>query len=143
MQLAHLLDKMRLEYLSAQIDSVCEQAAKRELDYKAFLVEALAAEWRGRHSKGIEIRLAQARLPWIKTLEQFDFGFQPSLDRTVIRELAGLSFVERADNVILLGPPGGERPTWPWRWASKRSRPAIACCFHARNADQPAQTRAR
>ncbi len=42
----------------------------------------------------------------VKTLEQFDFAFQPSLDRRLVRELAGLSFVERAENVILLGPPG-------------------------------------
>ena len=51
-------------------------------------------------------RLKQARLPWLKTLEQFDFSFQPSIDRKVIRELAGLAFVERAENVIFLGPPG-------------------------------------
>lgn len=106
MQLAHLFEKMKLAYLSEQIDSVCEQAAKRELDYKAFLAEALAAEWRGRHTQGVEMRLAQARLPWLKTLDQFDVAFQPSLDRKVVRELAGLSFVERAENVILLGPPG-------------------------------------
>jgi DNA replication protein DnaC len=42
----------------------------------------------------------------VKTLEQFDFSFQPSIDRKVIRELSGLSFVDRAENVILLGPPG-------------------------------------
>jgi DNA replication protein DnaC len=106
MQLAHLFEKMKLEHLSAQIDGVCEQAAKRELDYKAFLAEALATEWRGRHERGVEARLLMARLPWVKTLEQFDFAFQPSLDRQIVRELSGLSFVERAENVILLGPPG-------------------------------------
>ncbi|MBF5054632.1 putative transposase [Alcanivorax venustensis ISO4] len=50
--------------------------------------------------------IKQARLPWIKTLEQFDFSFQPSLDPKVIRELSGLGFVGRNENVILLGPPG-------------------------------------
>lgn len=52
------------------------------------------------------MRLRMARFPWLKTLEQFDFACQPSLDRQVVRELAGLSFVERAENVVLLGPPG-------------------------------------
>jgi DNA replication protein DnaC len=42
----------------------------------------------------------------VKTLEQFDFDFQPSVDRKLVRELSGLSFVERAHNVVLLGPPG-------------------------------------
>ena len=106
MELEHLLDKLRMEHLEAQIDSVCEQAAQKQLDYKSFLVQALDAEWQGRHQKGIEARMRQARFPWLKTLDQFDFDFQPSLDRRQIRELAGMSFVERAHNVILLGPPG-------------------------------------
>jgi DNA replication protein DnaC len=106
MQLVGLLEKMKMEHLAAQLETVCEQASKRDLGYQEFLSEALAAEWQGRHLKSVDSRLQQARFPWIKTLEQFDFGFQPSLDRKVIRELAGLGFVERAENVILLGPPG-------------------------------------
>ena len=47
-----------------------------------------------------------ARLPWVKTIEQFDFSFQPSVDRKVIRDLSTLGFVERAENIIILGPPG-------------------------------------
>ncbi|CAI1515562.1 transposase/IS protein [Serratia marcescens] len=54
----------------------------------------------------MESRLKQARLPWVKTLKQFDFSFQPGIDRKVVRELAGLAFVERSENVILQGPPG-------------------------------------
>ncbi|QCQ21362.1 IS21-like element helper ATPase IstB [Desulfoglaeba alkanexedens] len=106
MELAGLLEKMKMEHLLSQIDSVCEQASKRDLSYKDFLAEALQAEWRGRHGKAVEARLKMARFPWVKTLEQFDFSFQPSIDRKVIRELSGLSFVDRAENVILLGPPG-------------------------------------
>jgi DNA replication protein DnaC len=95
-----------LDYLANQLDAVCEQAAQQELDYKSFLSQALNLEWQGRYQRGIETRLRQARLPWLKTLEQFDFDFQPSLDRRQVRELAGLSFVERAHNVVILGPPG-------------------------------------
>lgn len=106
MELEPLLEKLRMEHLGAQLDTICEQAAKRELGYREFLLDALSAEWQGRHLKGVESRLGQARLPWVKTLDQFDFSFQPSLDRKVVRELAGLGFVERAENVVLLGPPG-------------------------------------
>ena len=106
MELTRLLTKLKMEHLDAQLDAVCEQAAQRELDYKSFLCEALSVEWNGRDQKGLEARLRQARLPWLKTLEQFDFEFQPSLDRRQVRELAGLSFVERAHNVVVLGPPG-------------------------------------
>jgi DNA replication protein DnaC len=95
-----------MDHLDAQLDSLCEQAAQREMDYKSFLAEALRVEWQGRFQRGIETRLKQSRFPWVKTLEMFDFDFQPSLDKRQVRELSGLSFVDRADNVVMLGPPG-------------------------------------
>ena len=106
MELPNLLDKLKMDHLEAQLDAVCEQAAQRQLDFKSFLCQALETEWQGRYQRGIEARLRQARFPWIKTLEQFEFDFQPSLDRRQVRELTGMSFVERTHNVIILGPPG-------------------------------------
>jgi DNA replication protein DnaC len=106
MELHVLLERLKMEHLLTQLDSVCQQAAKADLDYQSFLAQALESEWRGRQQRGIEIRLRMGRFPWIKTLDQFDFECQPSLDRKVVRELAGMSFVERAENVVLLGPPG-------------------------------------
>jgi len=123
MQLTGLLEKMKMEHLGAQLDAICEQAAKKDLGYRDFLTQALETEWKGRHQKGVESRLKMARFPWIKTLEQFDFSFQPSIDRKVVRELAALGFVNRAENVIILCPPGvGNLPggrqaaIWPWPW---------------------------
>jgi DNA replication protein DnaC len=106
MELRVLLDRLKMEHLLTQLEGVCEQAAKGDLDYQGFLAQALEAEWRGRQQRGIESRLRLARFPWLKTVEQFDFEFQPSLDRKVVRELAGMSFIERTENVVLLGPPG-------------------------------------
>jgi len=106
MELQGLIEKLKLDYLAHSLDTLCEQAGKKDLNYREFLQQALAAEWAGRHQKGLESRLKQARLPWIKSLEQFDYSFQPSIDRKVMRELAGLGFIERAENVVLLGPPG-------------------------------------
>lgn len=106
MELAQLFDRLKFEYLPDQLDAVCEQAAKEQLAYPDFLAKALETEWAGRNRKGIESRMTQARFPQVKTIEGFDFDFQPSIDRDVIRQLAGLAFVERAENVVLLGPPG-------------------------------------
>ena len=106
MELSFLLHKLKLEHLEAQLTAVCEQAAQQDLDYQTFLTRALAIEWQGRDQRGQEVRLRQARFPWLKTLEQFDFDFQPSLDRRQVRELATLRFVEHAHNVVVLGPPG-------------------------------------
>jgi DNA replication protein DnaC len=106
MTLEQLLDRLKMDHLQATLDSVCEHASKQDLNYREFLEQALSQEWGGRHQKGLDTRLKQARLPWIKSLEQFDFNFQPSIDRKLIRELSGLGFVTRNENVILLGPPG-------------------------------------
>ena len=106
MELTGLLEKMRMDHLLPQLDALCEQAAKKDLNYRDFLLDALTTEWNGRHLKGVEARLRLARFPWVKTLEQFDFTFQPSIDKKVIRELSSLGFVGRAENIIILGPPG-------------------------------------
>lgn len=106
MELNVLLERMKLEHLETRLDAICESAIQREMNYREFLAEALQTEWSGRHQRGIQARLKMARFPWVKTLEQFDFDFQPSVDRKLVRELSGLAFVERAHNVVLLGPPG-------------------------------------
>ena len=105
-ELKVMLSRLKMENLSYHVESLLEQAAKKELNYREFLCMALQQEWNGRHQCGMESRLKQTRLPWVKTLELFDFTFQPGIDRKVVRELAGLAFVERSENVILLGPPG-------------------------------------
>ena len=52
MELEALLDKLKMEHLEPQLDTLCEQAAQRELDYKTFLAEALRLEWQGRFQRG-------------------------------------------------------------------------------------------
>lgn len=106
MQLPGLIEKLKLDYIGDTLDTLCEQASKKDLSYREFLQDVLSAEWAGRHQKGLESRLKQARLPWVKTLEQFDYSFQPSIDKKVMRELSGLGFVERSENIVFLGPPG-------------------------------------
>nr|WP_278374432.1 IS21-like element helper ATPase IstB [Sphingobium xenophagum] len=59
-----------------------------------------------RENRRIKAALRMARLPIIKTLDGYDFSFQPSLDRNRILALAGLDFINRAEVVHLLGPPG-------------------------------------
>ena len=119
---------MKLEHLETQLEAICDDAARHELDYKSFLTQALQTEWQGRHQRGIQARLKLARFPWIKTLDQFDFDFQPSIDRKLVRELSGLAFVERAHNLVLLGPPGVGKTHLAIALGSRRSRPVTPCC---------------
>ena len=63
MELNHLLDRLKMDHLEAQLDAVCEQASQRQMDYKSFLVKALETEWQGRYQRGIQARLRMARFP--------------------------------------------------------------------------------
>lgn len=59
-----------------------------------------------RRSRYLRARLQLAHLPFLKNFDQFDFGFQPSIDERQIQELRSLRFIHEASNVVFLGPPG-------------------------------------
>jgi len=88
------------------VPQLLDQARREQWTYETFLARALAAELSGREQKAIARRLKAARIPSKKTLDGFDFSFQPSLSERRLRELADLSFVRTCTNVIFLGPPG-------------------------------------
>jgi DNA replication protein DnaC len=98
--------RLRLYQLEAELPTLLEQAAKRELAYADFVDELLTREVGAKHQKHLTMRIAMARLPFHKTLDAFDFKFQPSIDAKVIRELATGRYMESGENILLLGPPG-------------------------------------
>ena len=100
------LTGLGLKAIEARLENLLEQAAKTEPSYGDFLREILNCEVEARRSRYLRARLQLAHLPFVKNFEQFDFGFQPSLDERQIRELRTLRFVHEASNVIFLGPPG-------------------------------------
>src|SRR5256885_45962 len=81
-------------------------AGQEQWIYELFLNRAIAASIEGRDRRAAERRMTAAHLPAIKTLEAFDFTFQPDLSERLLWELADLSFVQSATNVVFLGPPG-------------------------------------
>ena len=66
----------------------------------------LTAQVTLRNNRRLQAAMRSSRLPAVKTLESFDFAFQPSLKREQIESLHELNFIERKENVVLLGPPG-------------------------------------
>ena len=100
------LGALGLTALEARLEGLLEHASKSEPSYADFLQEVLSAEADARRQRYLKTRLQLAHLPFVKTFEQFDFSFQPSIDERQIRELRTLRFVHEASNVILLGPPG-------------------------------------
>ena len=108
-QLERLLEhcqRLRLFQVAQELTARLEQAAKRELSYADFLDELLALEVSAKTQKHHQMRITMARFPFQKTLESFDFKFQPSIDVKLMRELAGGRYMDNGDNLLLLGPPG-------------------------------------
>jgi DNA replication protein DnaC len=105
-QLQETLSRLGLAAVEARLEGLLEQAAKKEPSYGDFLLEVLNTESEARRQRYLKTRLQLAHLPYLKTFDQFDFSFQPSIDERQIRELRTLRFVHDASNVILLGPPG-------------------------------------
>ena len=99
------LSGLGLTAIEARVEALLERASKQEPAYGDFLLEVMSAEADARRQRYLKTRLQLAHLPYIKTFEQFDFSFQPSIDERQIRELRTLRFVHEASNVILLGPP--------------------------------------
>jgi DNA replication protein DnaC len=100
------LEQLGLSEAAALLDARVETAAQRQVSYADFLADLLDAEAGVRRERYMRTRTRLAHLPYHRTLEDFDFHFQPSVDRRQVLELASLSFVADAANVVLLGPPG-------------------------------------
>jgi len=98
--------RLRLQRIGAELASLLEQAAKRDLAYSDFLDEVLGREVEAKQEKHLTMRVSMARFPFHKTLEAFEWAFQPSIDPRVIKELATGRFLSDGENVLLLGPPG-------------------------------------
>lgn len=101
-----MLPSLGLMETAAVVESHLERASKEQQAYADFLAELLAGEVEARRTRYLRTRMRLAHLPYQKTFDQFDFGFQPSIDKRQIRELQTLRFLHDASNVILLGPPG-------------------------------------
>ena len=101
-----LLKELGLTTAAEYLDAKLEDAAHSDSTYLSFLDELLQVESQERKRRSEETRIKLSRLPHRKTLEEFDFSFQPSIDKRLIKELSTLAFVARNENVILLGPPG-------------------------------------
>jgi len=101
-----LLDGMGLHAAASLLDAQLERSTHAEDTYVHFLDELLTLEYSERKRRSEETRIKLSRLPHRKTLDEFEFGFQPSIDKRQVDELATLAFAARAENVILLGPPG-------------------------------------
>ncbi len=102
---SHLV-RLRLTRIPSCLDQLAGDAAKHEWTYLDFLDRLLDAEISARYEREVAMKTKLAHFPFTKTLDQFDFSFQPSVNERQIHELATLRFVANGENLVLLGPPG-------------------------------------
>ena len=105
-RLIALCNELRLGGIAAQYPALAQTAAEKRTSFTDFLEELLMAERESRRARAREMFARVAGFPAIKTLDQYDFGFATGAPRKQIMELASLAFVERAENVVFLGPSG-------------------------------------
>jgi len=98
--------RLRLHRVEAELTTLLEQAAKKDVSYADFLDEVLGRELRAKQEKHQAMRISMARFPFQKSLETFDWKFQPSIEPKIIKDLATGRFIGDGENVLLLGPPG-------------------------------------
>jgi DNA replication protein DnaC len=97
------LTRLRLRYVADRLDAVLNDAARAEPTYLDFLDGVLRQEVDAKQRTRVAMGLKIAHFPTVKTLDDFDFKFQP---QRLVREVAGGHFISQAENVLIFGPPG-------------------------------------
>lgn len=98
--------KLGLTHLATDLDQLVQRADTDQMGYLQFLDTVLEEEAALRDDRRFRTGLRLSRLPHYKGLDDFDFAFQPTLDRRKVKDLETLAFVQTKANVALLGPPG-------------------------------------
>jgi DNA replication protein DnaC len=101
-----LCETLNLPFIAQSYALAAQDAAQQESAYSDFLEQLLKTEAAGRQVRKQSMLTRLAGFPVIKTLEDFDYDFAAGVKRSQIDELAGLGFIERNENVVLVGPSG-------------------------------------
>jgi len=104
--LTPVLKKLRLSGILDTLDLRHRQAVEGNLDYAEFLMRLLADEVERRESKQLALRMRKASFDNERTLDDFDFSFNPQTPKSQMIDLATCSFIGRQENVLLIGPTG-------------------------------------
>jgi DNA replication protein DnaC len=105
-RIAELCEQLKMARLGSDWPALAQDAAREEASFADFLEKALRSEVTARDERRLTVMTKLATMPAIKTLEQFDWSHAGGAPKAQIQELAHLAFVQRAENVVLLGPSG-------------------------------------
>jgi len=97
---------LRLPQVADSFEEEALTATKTKMSYQEYLYTLLQHQVLVRTDNSINARIKKVRFPFIKTLEEFDYSFQPKIDEKLLRELGNLNFLDKAQNLLFIGPPG-------------------------------------
>jgi DNA replication protein DnaC len=104
--LRHHLKALHLPTMQAECEQAARECASENIDYLGYLLRLSERELAERDRRGYQRRLKAAGFPQLKSIDEFDFTAQESLNRALILELTRCEFIDRRESVILLGGPG-------------------------------------
>lgn len=105
-KLEELLLSLKLTTIRERLDNLLDDVARQELTIREALSYLCEQEVRNKQQNRVQMGIKLAKFPCARTLEQFDFSAQPSLDHGQIRDLAVCRWVANGDALLFLGPPG-------------------------------------
>lgn len=105
-RLRSMLADLKMPGALEALDSILQGVDGGSLTPGEAIEHLLGAQIELRNNRRLQAAMRSSRLPAVKTLQDFDFSFQPSIKREQVESLHELGFLERRENVILLGPPG-------------------------------------
>jgi len=100
------LSRLKLSRMGEILAQTIKTSEEEGKSYLSFLEELLEEEVACKEQRRVETALKISGLPFIKSIDEFDFAFQPKLNRQKVMSLFDLTFIREKGNVILLGPPG-------------------------------------
>ena len=104
--LKHHLKALRMPTLHGECEKVAARCATDNVDHLGFLLQMCEMELLDRERRAAERRLKAARFPSHKTLENFDFTAQPSINKTLVSELMRCAYIDERENILLVGNAG-------------------------------------
>ena len=105
-QLEAMLETLGLDAVHRDLEGLLQEAAAQQWSYRELLARACDRQLHQLQERRVEMGLKLGHFPFVRTLQDYDFEAQPGVDRRRVQELGLCRWVERAENVLLLGPPG-------------------------------------
>lgn len=117
------------QHTASQLDDIVENASTNNVSYFDFLHTIVLREWENREAGLVAKRIQRSKLPYTKSIHDFDFSFQPSISEQRVKETLTCRFISNGENRILLGPPGVGKTHLAISFALEALTQGLQLCF--------------